>query len=846
MLAIAVALAAALPSVAATQAGYNITFNGQVIFCKDTPRICEEGGSGTFLPGDDEYKWSKGGRIVLYGLILCYFFAGVALLADAFMNSIETITAKERVLNTVDFHGRPVQFSVRIWNPTVANLTLMALGSSAPEIILSIIEVIFNDFYSGDLGPGTIVGSAAFNLFIIVGVCSFAVGMTVKRIDSMGVFTVTAIFAVLAYVWLIVILEGTSPNAIEIWEAVLTLAFFPLLVVIAYFLDKRKNRANQVTPNEDVTSVTMIDSSPHGHHAAIVHNDITKIQEAERTGDLDQEAVERAVVKRAMESQGHIAPSRAYYRRLAKQNRFKKKANRMSIHVGRGVHEYANVASEVGFQAAAYVGVYGSGAVEVIVVRDGKLDQPCAVVYETEDDVAVSGTDYEATSGKLTFAAGEKSKVIVIPILNVDEESKMVKALEDDIPDDTLIVRLVSAELTGNAASATSNLVALRNNICTVHLASKQNPGCIQLACADIRVLESQKYATVKVLRIGGTKGTVTVNYATKDGTAIATKDYHECKGTFTFGDGEVEKTMTINIIDDDVYEKDEVFFFTISEPTGGAGLGRVYKATITIVNDDEMTSKLDKLKSLLRINEDRVNQVTEKWTEQFSDALEQPQSGLLSVEGVCWMAMLPWGLVVALLPPATIAGGWLLFTLSLACTGIVTALIGDYASLLGCVIGLSDYVTAITIVALGTSLPDTFASVLAAKTDDHADAAIVNVTGSNSVNVFLGLGVAWLIGAVYWEGNATEEWKVTVACKDPSVVENFPNGVFFVKAGTISLSVAVYAVCATTSLLTLYYNRLHIGGELGGPKRRVFLAFQIVLWGIYICMSALKSENII
>merc|ERR1711881_432038 len=55
------------------------------------------------------------------------------------------------------------------------------------------------------------------------------------------------------------------------------------------------------------------------------------------------------------------------------------------------------------------------------------------------------------------------------------------------------------------------------------------------------------------------------------------------------------------------------------------------------------------------------------------------------------------------------------------------------------------------TFVALGTSLPDTFASKTAATQDPYADASIGNVTGSNSVNVFLGLGLPWTIGACYW-----------------------------------------------------------------------------------------------
>ena len=58
--------------------------------------------------------------------------------------------------------------------------------------------------------------------------------------------------------------------------------------------------------------------------------------------------------------------------------------------------------------------------------------------------------------------------------------------------------------------------------------------------------------------------------------------------------------------------------------------------------------------------------------------------------------------------------------------------------------------------VALGTSLPDTFASKIAAKNEKTADNAIGNVTGSNSVNVFLGLGLPWTIAAIYWNIKVT------------------------------------------------------------------------------------------
>lgn len=89
-------------------------------------------------------------------------------------------------------------------------------------------------------------------------------------------------------------------------------------------------------------------------------------------------------------------------------------------------------------------------------------------------------------------------------------------------------------------------------------------------------------------------------------------------------------------------------------------------------------------------------------------------------------------------------------FGIALAFIGAVTALVSEFATLFGCAVGLKPAVTAITFVALGTSLPDTFASMQAAKQSASADSAIGNVTGSNSVNVFLGLGLPWLLAAVY------------------------------------------------------------------------------------------------
>ena len=82
------------------------------------------------------------GLFVVYFLILCYFFIGIGIISDVFMDSIEVITSQTRTIIQEMPDGTNVIKKSLIWNPTLANLTLMALGSSAPEIILNVYETL--------------------------------------------------------------------------------------------------------------------------------------------------------------------------------------------------------------------------------------------------------------------------------------------------------------------------------------------------------------------------------------------------------------------------------------------------------------------------------------------------------------------------------------------------------------------------------------------------------------------------------------------------------------------------------------------------------------------------------
>ena len=179
-------------------------------------------------------------RATVYFLALVYMFLGVSIIADRFMASIEVITSQERKITIKTPGGEKVTTRVRVWNETVSNLTLMALGSSAPEILLSVVEVCGHGFAAGELGPNTIVGSAAFNMFVIIGLCVSVIpeGQS-RRVKHLRVFFVTATCSIFAYTWLYLILAVTTPGVVEIWEGLLTLLFFPLCVGVAYVADRR-------------------------------------------------------------------------------------------------------------------------------------------------------------------------------------------------------------------------------------------------------------------------------------------------------------------------------------------------------------------------------------------------------------------------------------------------------------------------------------------------------------------------------------------------------------------------------------------------------------------------------
>jgi solute carrier family 8 (sodium/calcium exchanger) len=266
-----------------------------------------------------------------------------------------------------------------------------------------------------------------------------------------------------------------------------------------------------------------------------------------------------------------------------------------------------------------------------------------------------------------------------------------------------------------------------------------------------------------------------------------------------------------------------------------------------------------------------------QNWLQQFKDAIFQVGDDDDEEEGeegepagekegpsyqdyfVHFMAV-PWKLLFAFVPPVDYCGGWACFFGALVMIAVVTALVSDMANLVGCCLDILPETAAITFVALGTSLPDTFASMTAAMMDPYADASIGNVTGSNSINVFMGIGLAWSLAAFKWQFSEPDEhWAKGykhLTDKQKENVMDFlgnPTGavdsvVFITPAGSIWFNLMVFSVNAFFAIQHLYARRRRFGGELGGPKKGIMgqyfsASFLIFQWFIYLGSSVLFAR---
>ncbi|XP_066988084.1 sodium/calcium exchanger Calx-like isoform X8 [Macrobrachium rosenbergii] len=797
---------------------------------------------GILLPFISEYTWSIEVRAFLYLVGLLYCFLGVAIIADIFMGAIEKITSKTRkVYLTSEKEDEPEVIEVRIWSDAVANLTLMALGSSAPEILLAIIEVIANKFEAGALGPGTIVGSAAFNLFVISAVCVLSIPKgESRRIKDIKVFAVTAVFSIVAYVWLLIILKAVTPNEVEVWEAAVTFLMFPLLVLLAWMAEKnfcgipnKTDTSKQIELGNFQPADKFLRDRQYFRDGRLDRDGLVAfIKEVKNYPGLTDEDAAILAASKLVESQSH---SRMWYRVGAVRNmtggrktqpqlstKLKVVYNAMNEHpdaptLGEVPQVKPHQNAVIDFHAASCAVMEDIGKFKVAVCRSGRLDNRVSVRVETIDGTATEEQDYMPINEVITFEPEESEKFVEVEIINDNQWE----------PDEEFFLKI---SLLMNAEEREGVQLG-RISIMEITILNDDEPGVVMFQKRGFLVKESIGNAVIPVVRKNGADGEITIKWRSIDKTAVSGKDYTGGEGVLTFKHTEIEQNIEIPIIDDMTPEKDEHFEIELFDPTGGAKIGQINRTAVTITNDDDFNNVLNNMMQMTNANIHAMQVHHETYVSQIKDALNVNGGDIENATAgdyVLHFLTFGWKIIFALVPPPSLLGGWLCFVVSLACIGLLTAIIGDLAAIFGCLVNLDDAITAITFVALGTSLPDTFASRTAAVQEKYADNAVGNVTGSNSVNVFLGLGLPWFIASVYHYAKGSK---------------------FKVEAGSLGFSVGLFSgLCIITIALLMARRMFSIFGkaELGGPPCPKICSgiFMIMLWLIYVLISAFQTTG--
>jgi hypothetical protein len=210
----------------------------------------------------------------------------------------------------------------------------------------------------------------------------------------------------------------------------------------------------------------------------------------------------------------------------------------------------------------------GDRYAEVVVTLSAKSKQTVTVNFATADETAIAGLDYRAASGRLSFAPGQRSKTILVPVIGdrIGEQ------------DETFSVKLSGAK---NARiDDGTGVVTIRDD----------DP---HISIGDAQIVEGNSGKTLMTFTVSLSAAqaqAVTVDYATQEagyyGAAYAGEDYVAKSGRLTFAPGETTKTISIEILGDAVPEPSKEVYVVLSNASTDVGISRGY-AFGRIVDDD-------------------------------------------------------------------------------------------------------------------------------------------------------------------------------------------------------------------------------------------------------------------
>jgi uncharacterized delta-60 repeat protein/uncharacterized repeat protein (TIGR01451 family) len=221
------------------------------------------------------------------------------------------------------------------------------------------------------------------------------------------------------------------------------------------------------------------------------------------------------------------------------------------------------------FSSPIFVAPENGGSISLTVLRVG-TNEVTSVQYATTNATAVSGTNYQATTGTLVFTKGEAIKTFSVPLVHDPRVTG----------DQSFQVHLFNAS--APAALATPSLATV--------VVLDSDPG-VSFTNSVFYGVKSGTNVLITVVRSNANTGTIAVNYSTftnLDDTAIAGLDYVATSGSLTFSNGIAFQTFTIPLVNNRIVNEDRTFsvlLFT-NAYSGGVQILEPSVAQITVTND--------------------------------------------------------------------------------------------------------------------------------------------------------------------------------------------------------------------------------------------------------------------
>jgi extracellular elastinolytic metalloproteinase len=257
----------------------------------------------------------------------------------------------------------------------------------------------------------------------------------------------------------------------------------------------------------------------------------------------------------------------------------------------------------IGADVARLEGTGGTTDFIFTVTLDQSVSDPVTVHYATVDGTAVSPGDFTAQSGTLTFSpGGDLSRTITIQVVG-DNQGEA---------DESFFLQLSEAE---NATVGRSEATGTILN------------DDIDFSILDVTLLEGNSgtsNAVFTVSAVGEIDQSVTLNFTTQNGTALANVDYLSRAGAVTFAPGAATAAIIVPIVGDVFNEATETFSVRIFGPSSGRIIRGV--AVGTIIDNDPLPG--------LYVNDVRVTATEEgSFFADFTIALDAPSGREVSVE---------------------------------------------------------------------------------------------------------------------------------------------------------------------------------------------------------------------